>query len=97
MQPAAEAALTVSDRKNAFDAPLVGKRVVVGGTNKKEINGLGGRVLRFDASTARYVIKLDNGRTFQLKTGNLKEDLRDEVSLSSLWAWLCLTLALLFY
>ncbi len=57
-----------------WDAPLINKRVMVSGTNKREINGFCGLVLRYDAKTLRYVIKLDNGRTFQLKAGNLKED-----------------------
>ena len=46
----------------------------VSGTNKREINGCVGVATRFDAKGGRYVVKLDNGRTFQLKAGNLREE-----------------------
>ena len=50
-------------------------RVQVQGTNKREINGCGGLATRYDATAARYVVKLDvSGRTFQLKAGNLREE-----------------------
>ena len=58
----------------ASSMPLVGKRVRIHGTKKREINGCVGAVLRFDTSVLRYVVKLESGRTFQLKTGNLKDE-----------------------
>ena len=47
----------------------------VQGTNKRDINGCAGTATRFDAASGRYVTKLDLGRTFQLKAGNLREEL----------------------
>ena len=59
---------------DTFFVHVVGSSRRQNGTKKREINGCVGAVLRFDTSVHRYVVKLENGRTFQLKAGNLKDE-----------------------
>ena len=59
-------------------SPLVGKRVVVTGTSREDLNGRAGLALAFDGSKGRYVVKLDEegedeaGPAIKVKPGNLK-------------------------
>ena len=58
-------------------SPLVGKRVVVTGTSREDLNDRVGLALSFDESKGRYVVRLeeeggDKGPTLKVKPGNLK-------------------------
>ena len=58
-------------------SPLVGKRVVITGTSREDVNGRVGLALSFDESKGRYVVRLEEegggeGPTLKVKPGNLK-------------------------
>ena len=59
-------------------SPLVGKRVVITGTSREDLNGRVGLALSFDESKGRYVVRLEEqggielGPTLKIKPGNLK-------------------------
>lgn len=40
-------------------SPLLGRRVVIRGLSREALNGSGGRALKYDRKSARYVVKLD--------------------------------------
>ena len=58
-------------------SPLVGKRVVITGTSREDLNGRVGQALSFDGAKGRYVVRLEaegggEGPTLKVKPGNLK-------------------------
>ena len=48
-------------------SPYVGKRVVVDGLSREELNGKKGLAVSFDDDKGRYNVKLDSGATIALK------------------------------
>ena len=54
-------------------SPLVGKRVVITGTSRDDLNGRAGLARSFDQSKARYVVRLDGGVELKVKPANLEE------------------------
>ena len=54
-------------------SPLVGKRVVITGTSREDLNGRVGLARSFDQSKARYVVRLDGGVELKVKPANLQE------------------------
>ena len=80
--PAAEDFLKRIDEKIRAEiirklSPLVGKRVVITGTSREDLNGRAGPALSFDGSKGRYVVRLEEeggykGSTLKIKPGNLK-------------------------
>ena len=57
-------------------SPLVGKRVVITGTSREDLNGRAGLARSFDQSKARYVVRLDGGVELKVKPANLEEAAR---------------------
>lgn len=57
----------------AMATPLVGRRVVVAGTSRQELNGCVGKAVDFDADKGRYNVQLDSGQVIALKPANLQE------------------------
>lgn len=57
----------------AANAPLLGKRVVIVGTSRLELNGRIGRAVSFSEPTGRYHVQLDTGGTLALKSTNLTD------------------------
>ena len=54
-------------------SPLVGKRVVITGTSREDLNGRIGVARSFDEAKGRYVVELEGGgQTLKLKPGNVK-------------------------
>ena len=55
-------------------SPLVGKRVVITGTSREDLNGRAGLARSFDQSKARYVVQLEDGLELKVKPANLEEE-----------------------
>ena len=55
-------------------SPLVGKRVVITGTSREDLNGRAGLARSFDQSKARYVVRLEDGLELKVKPANLEEE-----------------------
>ena len=52
--------LNLLDEKIRTECPLLGKRVVITGTSRGNLNGRAGNATSFDHERARYVVELDN-------------------------------------
>jgi len=63
------------------DMPLCGRRVVIHGTSRGDLNGCSGVAEGFDAASGRYVVKMD-GKTgkklLKIKPTNLEEEEEEE-------------------
>ena len=65
------------DEKIRTECPLLGKRVVITGTSREDLNGRAGVATSFDHDHDRYVVELDDRRgekqkeKLRLKPGNL--------------------------
>ena len=55
-------------------SPLVGKRVVITGTSREDLNGRAGLARSFDQSKAQYVVRLDGGLELKVKPANLESE-----------------------
>ena len=55
-------------------SPLVGKRVVITGTSREDLNGRAGLARSFDQSKARYVVRLEDGLDLKVKPADLEEE-----------------------
>mmetsp|Transcript_126084 Transcript_126084/g.218492 ORF Transcript_126084/g.218492 Transcript_126084/m.218492 type:complete len:465 (-) Transcript_126084:54-1448(-) len=53
---------------------LCGKRVVVHGTSRAELNGRRGTAASYDEASGRYFVELDGGGSFKLKPLNLTDE-----------------------
>ena len=58
--PEATEHLNRLDQKIRTECPLLGKRVVITGTSRKDLNGKSGVATSFDHARGRYVVELDN-------------------------------------
>ena len=58
-QPAATANLNQTDKKICTECPLLGKRVVITGTSREDLNGRAGVATSFDHDHDRYLVELD--------------------------------------
>lgn len=56
-----------------MSAPFVGKRVIVDGTSRADLNGQKGIAESYSRESFRYNVKLDSGSTVALKGANLLE------------------------
>jgi len=69
--------LNLLDEKLRTECPLLGKRVVITGTSREDLNGRAGVATSFDHDHDRYVVELDDRRgekqkgKLRLKPGNL--------------------------
>ena len=69
--------LNLLDEKIRTECPLLGKRVVITGTSREDLNGRAGVATSFDHDHDRYVVELDGHRgekqkgKLRLKPGNL--------------------------
>ena len=52
--------LTGLDQKTRSECPLLGKRVVITGTSREDLNGRTGVATSFDHARGRYVVELDS-------------------------------------
>ena len=75
---AAAGALKRLNEKIRTECPLLGKRVVITGTSREDLNGRAGKATSFDHDRDRYVIELDDDTNatqgkgkLRLKPGNL--------------------------
>ena len=65
------------DQKLRSECPLLGKRVVITGTSREDLNGRAGVATSFDHDSDRYVVELDDSAgekekaKLKLKPGNL--------------------------
>ena len=66
------------DEKIRTECPLLGKRVVITGTSREDLNGRAGKATSFDHDRDRYVVELDDDTDatqgkgkLSLKPGNL--------------------------
>ena len=59
------------DEKIRTECPLLGKRVVITGTSREDLNGRAAVAASFDHARGRYVVELSSG-----KRGNTKEQLK---------------------
>ena len=59
------------DEKIRTECPLVGKRVVVFGTSREDLNGKAGVVDSFDHARGRYVVSVGE-LSIKLKPGNVR-------------------------
>ena len=48
------------DEKIRTECPLLGKRVVITGTSREDLNGRAGKATSFDHDRDRYVVELDD-------------------------------------
>ena len=71
-------ALKRLDEKIRTECPLLGKRVVITGTSREDLNGRAGKATSFDHDRDRYVVELDDdtdatqGKAkLRLKPGNV--------------------------
>ena len=69
--PEATQALKVIDEKIRTECPLLGKRVVVFGTSREDLNGKAGVADSFDHSRSRYVVSVGE-LSIKLKPGNVR-------------------------
>ena len=62
------------NEKIRTECPLLGKRVVIKGTNRKALNGKTGVVAFFDSPRRRYVVALDEqgGKEVTVKAKHLR-------------------------
>ena len=74
MEGAAQHSKNTGIIEHGCEPPFVGKTVRVHGTNEREINDCVGMAQSFNAKTSRYRVQLANGRSFELKVGNLREE-----------------------
>ena len=58
----APANLNILDEKIRTECPLLGKRVVITGTSREDLNGRTGMATSFDHDHDRYVVELDGHR-----------------------------------
>ena len=56
------------------ECPLLGKRVIITGTSRKDLNGKAGVATDFDHAKGRYVVTLNgkDGKVVKLKPGNVR-------------------------
>ena len=52
--------LNLLDQKIRTECPLLGKRVVITGTSREDLNGRAGVATSFDHARGRYVVELDS-------------------------------------
>ena len=67
---------------------LTGKRVVIHGTSRDDMNGRLGMATTFDAKSGRYAVRVDSdgeGRTFRLKPANVSEDVTEALRRAIKW------------
>ena len=73
----ATANLKILDEKIRTECPLLGKRVVITGTSREDMNGRTGVATSFDHARGRYVVELgdragqNEREKLKLKPGNL--------------------------
>ena len=53
-------ALKQMDQKFRTECPLLGKRIVITGTSREDLNGRAGVATSFDHARGRYVVELDS-------------------------------------
>ena len=70
-KPEATRALKRIDEKIRTESPLVGKRVVVFGTSREDLNGKAGMAVSFDHARGRYVVSIQE-LSIKLKPGNVR-------------------------
>ena len=70
-KPEATQALKRIDEKIRTECPLLGKRVVVIGTSREDLNGKGGMAVSFDHARGRYVVSIRE-LSIKLKPGNVR-------------------------
>ena len=71
--------LTILDEKIEAECPLLGKRVILVGTSREDLNGRAGTAASFDHAGGRYVVELDGTdgasedkkEKLKIKPGNL--------------------------
>ena len=70
--------MTLLDQKIRAECPLLGKRVVITGTSREDLNGRAGVATSFDHARDRYVVELDGDdagekekEMMKVKPGNL--------------------------
>ena len=69
--PEAIQALKQIDEKIRTECPLLGKRVVIIGTSREDLNGKAGLADSFDHSRGRYVVSVGE-LSIKLKPGNVR-------------------------
>ena len=67
----ATAKLNLLDEKTCAECPLLGKRVVITGTSREDLNGRTGMATSFGHAGDRYVVELDENAG-KMEKGNLK-------------------------
>ena len=71
--------LSIIDDKIRTECPLLGKRVVITGTSREDLNGRAGMATSFDHDHDRYLVELDPGRRGEKQKGKLRLKLENLV------------------
>ena len=69
--PEATEQLNQLDQKIRTECPLLGKRVVITGTSREDLNGRAGVATSFDHARGRYVVELDSRKGEKEKPENI--------------------------
>ena len=66
--------MTMVDGRICTECPLLGKRVVITGTSRADLNGKAGVATDFDHAKGRYVVKMDGkqGKEWKLKPEHVR-------------------------
>ena len=74
MAPPAHEALKQVNENIRTECPLLGKKVVVTGTSRADMNGMSGVATSFDHARGRYVVALDKqgGKEVAFRPQNLR-------------------------